>query len=179
MRASVKLHSSTDWPRQNSYCSSRQGWSTMLALSRDFQYTDQQSFYPQLGKLRHSATWSSTPGSAYLRRSMQGRFWITFWKGGVARWVHWIVLHVVLVSSKRRSNAGDAPTLHPQRLRWSLLNSANVVVLPKKETISQGDYWPKSLMHSVAKKLAKVLANRLAPHVQDIISDISKSEHLH
>ena len=54
---------------------------------------------------------------------------------------------------------------------WNLLNSANIVLLPKKEdptTIS--DYRPISLMHSVAKILGKVLANRLAPHLNDIVS---------
>ena len=54
---------------------------------------------------------------------------------------------------------------------WNLLNSANIVLLPKKEdptTIS--DYRPISLMHSVAKILGKVLANRLASHLNDIVS---------
>lgn len=32
------------------------------------------------------------------------------------------------------------------------------------------DYRPISLMHSVAKIMGKVLANRLAPHLNDIVS---------
>lgn len=54
---------------------------------------------------------------------------------------------------------------------WNLLNSANVVLLPKKENPEAiTDYRPISLMHSVAKILGKVRANRLAPHLNDIVS---------
>jgi hypothetical protein len=55
--------------------------------------------------------------------------------------------------------------------RWSLLNSANVVLLAKKQEAKKaGDFIAISLMHSVAKILAKILANRLAPHLQSIVS---------
>lgn len=54
---------------------------------------------------------------------------------------------------------------------WNLLNSANIVLLPKKEDPTAiSDYRPISLMHSVAKILGKVLPNRLAPHLNDIVS---------
>jgi hypothetical protein len=47
---------------------------------------------------------------------------------------------------------------------WSLLNSANLLLLPKKEdTQCATDYKPINLMHSMEKILAKILANRLAP----------------
>lgn len=54
---------------------------------------------------------------------------------------------------------------------WNLLNSANIALLPKKEGASQvGDYRPISLMHSIAKIFGKVLANRLAPHLERLVS---------
>jgi exonuclease III len=53
----------------------------------------------------------------------------------------------------------------------SLVNSANVTLLPKREdALTPADYRPISLVHSVAKILTKVLANRLAPHLPKIVS---------
>jgi hypothetical protein len=54
---------------------------------------------------------------------------------------------------------------------WELLNSANVTLIAKKdgaETV--GDYRPISLMHSVAKLVGEILANRLAPHPDKMVS---------
>ncbi|WVZ69121.1 hypothetical protein U9M48_017959 [Paspalum notatum var. saurae] len=54
---------------------------------------------------------------------------------------------------------------------WNLLNTANITLIPKRDDAETAqDYRPISLMHSVAKILAKVLANRLAPHLHSIIS---------
>jgi len=63
-------------------------------------------------------------------------------------------------------------TFHDLRcLNFDLLNMANIVLLPKKEGAEQiGDYRPISLIHSIAKLLAKILALRLAPAMQEIIS---------
>ena len=63
-------------------------------------------------------------------------------------------------------------TFHDLRcLNFDLLNTANIVLLPKKEGAEKiGDYRPISLIHSIAKLLAKILALRLAPAMQEIIS---------
>jgi len=63
-------------------------------------------------------------------------------------------------------------TFHDLRcLNFDLLNTANIVLLPKKEGAdSIGDYRPISLIHSIAKLLAKVMALRLAPAMEQIIS---------
>jgi hypothetical protein len=54
---------------------------------------------------------------------------------------------------------------------WNLLNSANIVLIDKKEGAQCiGDYRPISIMHSISKLLAKVLANRLAPCLDNLIS---------
>jgi mannosylglycoprotein endo-beta-mannosidase len=54
---------------------------------------------------------------------------------------------------------------------WNLLNSTNVALIPKKtDPTAIGDYRPISLMHSVAKIIGKVLANKLAPHLDSIVS---------
>lgn len=54
---------------------------------------------------------------------------------------------------------------------WNLLNSANIALLPKKEGAVQiNDYRPISLMHSISKILGKILANRLQPHLDNLVS---------
>lgn len=54
---------------------------------------------------------------------------------------------------------------------WDLLNSANIVLIPKKDSPSSPlDYRPISLMHNVAKILCKLLANRLAPELNEMVS---------
>jgi hypothetical protein len=54
---------------------------------------------------------------------------------------------------------------------WNLLNSASIVLLPKKnEPLDARDYRPVSLMHSVSKLLCKMLANRLAPELKKLVS---------
>jgi hypothetical protein len=47
---------------------------------------------------------------------------------------------------------------------WQLMKSANIALLPKKNGArGVGDYRPISVMHSMAKLLGKILANRLPP----------------
>lgn len=60
--------------------------------------------------------------------------------------------------------------LHSANLKW--LNSTNVVLLPKKDE-AEGitDYGPISLIHTVPKIIAKVLVNRLGPHMHSLISN--------
>jgi hypothetical protein len=54
---------------------------------------------------------------------------------------------------------------------WNLLNSASVVLIEKKDVIdSIRDYRSINIMHSVVKLLAKTLANRLAPHLDKLVS---------
>lgn len=58
---------------------------------------------------------------------------------------------------------------HGQHLKQ--LNSAHMVLLPKKQDASTiKDFRPISLSHSVAKILSKLLANQLAPYLQDLVS---------
>jgi hypothetical protein len=55
--------------------------------------------------------------------------------------------------------------------RWNLLNSANVVLLEKKDGAQAiGDYRPISIMHSVGKLLTKILSSRLSPHLDKLVS---------
>jgi hypothetical protein len=55
---------------------------------------------------------------------------------------------------------------------FELMNSANIVLLPKKEDALQiTDYRPISLIHSFAKIFSKLLANRLAPLLNSLVSN--------
>jgi hypothetical protein len=52
-----------------------------------------------------------------------------------------------------------------------LLNSAYLVLIPKKvDALSARDFWPFSLIHSFAKLVTKLLANRLGPHLQKLVA---------
>jgi retron-type reverse transcriptase len=54
---------------------------------------------------------------------------------------------------------------------FKFLNSANIVLIPKKpDAKSVGDYRPISLIHSIAKIFSKLLANRLAPFLNNLVS---------
>jgi hypothetical protein len=60
--------------------------------------------------------------------------------------------------------------LHMSHLQW--VNSANIVLLPKKEEAETiFDYRPISLIHAIAKIIAKMIAIRLAPHMNDLVSN--------
>ena len=53
----------------------------------------------------------------------------------------------------------------------SLINTANVLLIPKKEGADEvGDFRPISLIHSFIKLISKTLALRLQPHMNAIVS---------
>lgn len=50
-------------------------------------------------------------------------------------------------------------------------NEANIVLLPKKqEPATVSDYRPISLINSLTKVITKILATRLAPHMNELVS---------
>jgi hypothetical protein len=54
---------------------------------------------------------------------------------------------------------------------WNLLNSANVTLIEKKDGVQAiGDYRPISVMHSIAKLLAKILSIPLANNLEKLVS---------
>jgi hypothetical protein len=56
--------------------------------------------------------------------------------------------------------------------KLGLMNSANIVLLPKTmDAASLSEYRPISLINSVSKIITKILANRLAPHMNSLISN--------
>ena len=60
--------------------------------------------------------------------------------------------------------------LHVDHLHW--LNSANIALLPKKDGAEEvSDFRPISLIHGVAKLISKIMATRLAPHMNNLVSN--------
>lgn len=61
-------------------------------------------------------------------------------------------------------------------VNFGILNSAYVTLLPKKDDAEQPkDFRPISLVHSFAKLVTKLLANPLAPKLQEMISPIQSA----
>ena len=59
--------------------------------------------------------------------------------------------------------------LHASHFHW--LNSADVALIPKKDGADDiTDFRPISLIHFIAKIISKVMSNRLAPHMNDLVS---------
>uniref|UniRef100_A0A453HPJ5 Uncharacterized protein n=1 Tax=Aegilops tauschii subsp. strangulata TaxID=200361 RepID=A0A453HPJ5_AEGTS len=59
---------------------------------------------------------------------------------------------------------------------FAAINKALIVLLPKKNGATQvGDYRPISLIHSVAKLIAKVLSVRLSRVINQIISPVQSA----
>jgi len=55
--------------------------------------------------------------------------------------------------------------------KFRLLNTAYVTLLPKKvDVVEVKDFCPISLIHTFAKLVTKILANRLAPMLPSLIS---------
>lgn len=55
--------------------------------------------------------------------------------------------------------------------KFRLLNTTFITLLPKKaDPIQVKDYRPTSLIHSFAKLVAKIMANRLAPLLPNLVS---------
>jgi hypothetical protein len=62
-------------------------------------------------------------------------------------------------------------------MNFQVLNTALITLIPKKEGADQvKDFRPISLVHSFAKLITKILANRLASKLND---DFPKSKHLY
>ena len=61
-------------------------------------------------------------------------------------------------------------TLNAQGFEW--LNSASIILLPKKMDATRvTDFRPISLVHGIAKIFSRVLANRLAPRLNSLVSN--------
>jgi hypothetical protein len=57
------------------------------------------------------------------------------------------------------------------RENLELLNSAYIILLPKKDEVCHvKDFRPISLVHSFAKLITKLLANRLTEHLDNMVS---------
>jgi hypothetical protein len=60
--------------------------------------------------------------------------------------------------------------------KLGLINAANIGLLPKtSDTSSLSEYRPISLINSVTKFITKILANRLAPHMNSLVSNVQNT----
>jgi hypothetical protein len=60
--------------------------------------------------------------------------------------------------------------LHAENFHW--LNSANIALLPKKDGAEEvGDFRPISLIHAIAKIILEILALRLSPFMNELLSN--------
>jgi hypothetical protein len=76
----------------------------------------------------------------------------------------WQVIKADFMAAISRLLQGDVTRLY-------LLNSAYITLFPKTaEAFEIKDYWPISLVHSFAKIVTKILANRLAPKLSNLVA---------
>jgi len=69
-----------------------------------------------------------------------------------------------IMEAPRVIQEGDGRKLH-------LLNSAFLILIPKKpDAVEVKDFRLISLVHSFAKLVTKILANRLAPRLNSLVS---------
>jgi hypothetical protein len=59
-------------------------------------------------------------------------------------------------------------SLHTTNLYW--LNSTNIALIPKKRAEEVGDFCPISLIDAIVKLIFKMMASRLAPHMDKLVS---------
>jgi hypothetical protein len=76
----------------------------------------------------------------------------------------WDIIKVDVLEAFHQLHAMDGA-------EFKFLNSVNIVLIPKKpDAKSVGDYRPISLIHSIAKIFSKLLANRLPPFLNNLVS---------
>jgi hypothetical protein len=64
--------------------------------------------------------------------------------------------------------------LHASHLQW--INSDNIILLPKKDGAKEiHDYRTISLIHVIAKIIAKIIASRLVPLMNDLVSNVQSA----
>jgi len=82
-------------------------------------------------------------------------------------------INKMLVDYQRRLDTSDLELLQPSNHKTELIinDEANIVLLPKtQDATSLSDYRPISLINRVTKIITKILANRLAPHMNSLAS---------
>jgi hypothetical protein len=76
----------------------------------------------------------------------------------------WSIIKEDLLAALKFLHQGNAHKL-------GFLNSAYLIVLPKRlDAMSASDYRPISLIHSFAKLVTKLLANRLGPRLHELVA---------
>jgi len=76
----------------------------------------------------------------------------------------WAVIKTDFMAAIITLQQGNARGLGP-------LNAAYITLIPKKEdAMLAKDFRPISLVHSFAKLVTKILANRLAPHLSSLVA---------
>jgi hypothetical protein len=77
----------------------------------------------------------------------------------------WNIIKVDLLGALNSLHQGNARKL-------GLLNSAYLILLPKRvDAILASDFRPISLIHSFAKLVTKILANRLGPRLHEMVAN--------
>jgi hypothetical protein len=76
----------------------------------------------------------------------------------------WSIIKVDLLAALSVIHQGNAQ-------RMGQLNSSYLILIPKKmDASSAGDFRPMSLIHSVAKLVTKLFANRLGPRLHELVA---------
>lgn len=126
----------------------------------------------QSRSLKPTESWSAWPGRPLGGGNKKGNHGRSDWKGTRAGWVHRTIFQNVLGLHIKGDLVPALQQIYQLRgQHLQLVNSANITLLAKKDDpMAAIDYGPINLMHSVAKLVSKIMANRLAPVLPSLVS---------
>lgn len=125
-------------------------WDSINHPSQDFSHLDEPLTIDELKEVISNMHVEKAPGPD----GFIGAFYKSCWD----------IVRVDLLGAVNQMHNLNGDSCH-------LLNMVNIVLIPKKDAVSSPlDFRPVSLMHSVAKILGKLLASRLAPELDGLIS---------
>jgi hypothetical protein len=119
------------------------------------------------------AAYTIAPSGPSVYRARSCKYYQSYAQRKVSRvrWLQWDIFQRKLGVIKGEVMSAVTQFYNINRQGLQFLNQALVVLIPKKPNAEKiSDFRPISLIHSFAKIISKMMANRLAPELGKLIS---------